>query len=69
MSTYERFTRKLVKRFNEKHSETSLVEQANHRQTKPFPKFEGSINPTPFQETIEGIKSLHNTLLEARYPF
>ena len=68
MSTYARFTRKLVKRFNEKHYETSLVELTKHTQTKPLHELEGSINPTPFQKTIEGIKKFHDTLLNATSP-
>ena len=69
MSTYARFTMNLVKIFNEKHSETSLVELTKHTQKKPLHELERSINPTPFQKNIEGIKNLHNTLLEARSPF
>lgn len=69
ISTYERFTRKLVKRFDEKHSETSLVKLAKHTQTKPFHELEGSIHPTPIQKKFEGIKNLHNILLKARSPF
>ena len=69
MSTYARFTRRLVKRFNGKHSETSLVELVKHKQTKPLHDLEGSINPTPFQKTIEGNEILQNTMLVARSIF
>ena len=46
-----------------------MVELSKHTQTKPLHDLEGSINPTPFQKTIEGIKKLLNTLLEARSSF
>ena len=58
VSTYAKFTRRLVKRFDVKHSETSLVELAKPKKTKPLHDLEGSINPTPFQNAIEGVKKL-----------
>ena len=63
VSTYPNFTRRLVKIFD-----TSLVELTKPKQKKPLHELEGSINPTPFQNAIEGVKNLQNTLLEARSP-
>ena len=47
-STYAKFTRRLVRRFYAKHSETSLVELAKPKKTKPLHELEGSIIPIPF---------------------
>ena len=68
ISTYARFTMRLVKIFDEKHSETSLIELSKPKQTKPLHELEGYINPIPFQNAIKGVKKLQNTLLEARSP-
>ena len=55
VSTYAKFTRRLVKKID---SQTSLVELAKPKKTKPLHELEGSINPTPFQNSIEGVKNL-----------
>ena len=48
VSTYAKFTRRLVKKFDVRNFETSLVELAKPKKTKPLHELEGSINPTPF---------------------
>ena len=52
-STYAKFTRRIVERFDEKHSETPLVELNKPKQTKPLHVLEESINPTPIQKIVE----------------
>ena len=56
--TYAKFIKRLVRRFDQKHSETSLVELAKPKQSKPLHELEGSIKPTPFQNYIEGVRKL-----------
>ena len=62
-STYARFTKRVMEIFDEKHSETPLVGLEKPKQTKPLHGLEGSINPTPFQKTIEEDNILQNPLL------
>ena len=59
-STYANFIRRVVERFDEKFYETSSMEPIKPKQTKHLHELEGSINPTPFQKTIEGDENLYN---------
>lgn len=51
--TYAKFTRRLVERFDGKHSETYLMELNKPKQTKPLQGLKGPTNSTPLQKTIE----------------
>ena len=55
-----------IRRFDEKHSKTPLVDLDKPKKTNPLHVLEESINPTPLQKTIEEVNILNNTLLEAR---
>ena len=48
ISNYEKFTRRLVKRFDLKQSETSLGEQTKPKKSEPLHELEGSMKPNPF---------------------
>ena len=63
LSTYSKFTRRLVKRFD-----TSLVELTKPKKTKPLHDLEGSMKPTPFQNIFERVKYLQHYLPREKAP-
>ena len=65
-STYAKFTRRLVERFDGKHSETSLMELNKPKQTKILQGLKGPINSTPLHKTVEEANIFHKNFLEAR---
>ena len=67
-STYEKFIRRVVERFDEFFYETTLVEIIKPKQTKILHGLEGSIKPTPFQKTIKGDENLYDNLPKAKSP-
>ena len=66
IDTYARFTKRLVKRYDVKQSETSLIELEKHKHSKPLHELERSIAPTPLQISIEVDKNLYDTFPRAR---
>lgn len=57
-SSYAKFTERLVESFDGKHSEKSLVELNEPKQTNPLHMFEEPLNSNPFQKTIGEARSL-----------
>ena len=68
ISTYAKFTRRLVKRFDFKPYETSLGEKTKPKNSEPFHELEGSMKPTPFQNIVEGVKYLLHALPREKAP-
>ena len=58
ISTYARFTRRLVKRFDLKQSGTFLGEKTKPKKSDPLHELERSMKPTPFHNIVEGVKDL-----------
>ena len=56
--SYVKFTRRLVKRFDERHYETSLRKQIKPKKFESLHELEKSIKPTPFLNIVEGVKDL-----------
>ena len=57
-----------MKRFDEKQFETSLIELAKPKYSKPLHELERSIIPTPLQISIKGDRNFNDTLPRARSP-
>ena len=68
ISTYEKFTRKLVRRFDFKLSKISLGGKTKPKNSKPLQDMEGSMKITPFQNIVEGVKDLQDALPRAKAP-
>ena len=61
ISSYARFTRKLVKIFDVRHSETSCENQIKPKKFESLHKLEYSMEPTPVLNIFEGVEDLlHN---------
>ena len=65
-SSYARFIKTLVGRFDRKLPKTHVLEQEKPKKTKTLHVMEENINLTPLQKTMGGVDILHPTLLEAR---
>ena len=57
-----------MKRFDQRHSETSLGELAKRKKSEPLHEMEGSMKPNIFQNIIEGVKYLQHALPMAKAP-
>ena len=68
VSTYAKFTRRLVRRFDLKQSKTSLGEKIKPNKSKPLHELEGSMKPNPFQNIVEGVKDLLHALPREKTP-
>ena len=68
ISNYERFIRRLVKRFDVKQTKTSLTKLAKHEHAKTLHELERSVMPTPLQISVEGDKNLCDTFPKERSP-
>ena len=68
MSTYAKFTRRLVKIFDFKPSKISLGEQTEPKNSKPLHEMGGSMKITPFQDIVEGVKYLLHDFPRAKAP-
>ena len=66
--TYEKFTRRLVKRFDFKPSEISLGGKTKPKNSKPLQEMEGSMKITPFHNIVEGVKDLLHDFPRAKAP-
>lgn len=67
-STYAKFIRRIVERFDEKSYETPSIESIKPYQTKILHGLARSINSAPFQKTIEGEGNLYDTFPKAKSP-
>ena len=67
-STYAKFIRRIVERFDEKSYETPSMETTKPYQKKNLHGLEGSINSAPFQKTIEGEGNLYDALPKEKSP-
>ena len=63
-SSYARFIKTLVGRFDGKLAKTHVVDQDKPQETKTLHMMGGTINP--LQKTMREVDILHHTLLEAR---
>ena len=68
ISTYEKFTWMLVKRFDLKQSKASLGKQTKPKKSEPLHELEGSMKPTSFPNIFEGVKDLQHTFPREKFP-
>ena len=68
ISTYAKFTRRLVKRFDSVPSGIYVGEQTKPKKSEPLHDLEGSMKPTPFQNIIEGVKDLLHDFRRSKAP-
>ena len=68
VSSYARFTRKLVERFDERHFKTSWGEQIKPNKSKSLHELEDSMEPTPVLNIVEGVENLLHLVPKAKAP-
>ena len=68
ISSYAKFTRRLVKRFDVKHSETSWEETIRPKKYASSHKLEDSMEPTPVLNIVNGVEDLLHNLPEVKAP-
>jgi len=68
ISTYAKFTRRLVKRFDSMPSRIYMAEKTKPKRLEPLHEMEISMKITPFQNIVEGVKDLLHDLPRAKAP-
>ena len=66
ISSYARFTRRLVTRFDERHYETYLGEKIKPKKYESLHKLEHSMEPTLVLNIVEGVEDLRHNFPEAK---
>ena len=67
-STYARFIKRVVERFDEEYYEIPSMESIKPNRTKILHGLEGSLNLAPFQKTIEGDGNLYDVFPREKSP-
>ena len=68
ISSYAKFTRRLVKRFDVRHAETSWGEPIKPKKSESLHELEESINPPPFLNIVEGVEDMFHDFPKAKAP-